>query len=110
MKGLPPSLRSRKRYIAFKLLCEKRVDGKMLYKALLDSMLSLFGECNTAGSNIKLEEFDGFRGIIKCNRDALSKVIIAFTLINKVDNLEIVPLTVGVSGTIRKCRKKFMEV
>ncbi len=110
MKGLPPSLKSRKRYIAFKLIAQERVDEKMLSKALMDNMLSLFGECFAAKSNVKLEQFDGERGIIRCSREALDKVMIALTLLNRVGDVEVVPLTIGVSGTIRSCRRKYLEV
>ncbi len=110
MKGLPPSLKSRKRYIAFRLIAEEKVDERMLSRVLIENMLSLFGECFAAKSNVKVEQFDGEKGIIRCSREALDKVMIAFTLINRVGDIEVVPLTIGVSGTIKSCRKKYLEV
>ncbi|RLI76067.1 ribonuclease P [Archaeoglobales archaeon] len=110
MKGLPPSLRSRKRYIAFRLIAEKNIDVRQLSTSLTENMLSLFGECFAAGSNVRIEQFDGERGIIRCNMEALDKVLIAFTLLKKVGNAKVVPLTLGVSGTIKRCRKKYLEV
>jgi len=110
VKGLPPSLRSRKRYIAFRLIAEKNIDVRQLSTSLTENMLSLFGECFAAGSNVRIEQFDGERGIIRCNMEALDKVLIAFTLLKKVGNAKVVPLTLGVSGTIKRCRKKYLEV
>jgi ribonuclease P/MRP protein subunit POP5 len=110
VKGLPPSLRSRKRYIAFRIIAEKEVDERSLSRALTDSMMSLFGECFTAGSGIRLEYFDGQKGIIRCHREALEKVMVAFTLIDRVGEVRVIPLTIGVSGTIKRCKRKYLEV
>ncbi len=82
----------------------------MLSKVLTENMLALFGECFAAKSNVRLEQFDGEVGIVRCSREALEKVIIALTLIDRVGNVEVVPLTLGVSGTIKSCRRKYLEV
>jgi len=109
VKGLPPSLRSRKRYIAFKITAEGKIDERSLSRALAEKMLSLFGEC-FAASGLRVESFDGERGIIKCHREALDKVMVAFTLLTKVGDVRVIPLTVGVSGTLKRCRRKYLEV
>ncbi len=108
MKGLPPSLKSRKRYIAFRIIAESKVDERSLSKALKEELLSLFGECFTTG--VKVEDFDGEKGIIKCTREGLEKVMVAFTLMNQVGDVKVIPLTLGVSGTIRRCKRKYLEV
>lgn len=110
MRGLPPSLRSRKRYIAFRIIAEREVDEISLWKTLMDSMLSLFGECFAARGGVRLEYFDGQKGVIKCYREALEKVMVALTLIDRVGECRITPLTLGVSGTIKRCKKKYLEV
>ncbi len=109
MKGLPPSLRSRKRYIAFRIIADGRVDERMVSRAVIDSMISVFGESFAAGSGLKLEYFDGDKGILRCYREALEKTIIAFTLLNRVGGVRVIPLTLGVSGTIKGC-KRYLEV
>lgn len=76
----------------------------------MDSMLSLFGECFAAGSGIRLEYFDGQKGMIRCHREALEKVMVALTLIDSVGECRVTPLTLGVSGTIKRCKKKYLEV
>ncbi len=108
MRGLPPSLRSRKRYIAFRIIAESKVDERSLSKALKEKLLSLFGECFT--TSVKVENFDGEKGIIRCSHEGLEKVMVAFTLIDRIGEIRVIPLTIGVSGTIRRCRKKYLEV
>ncbi len=110
MKGLPSSLKSRKRYIAFRIIADGKVDERMLSRAIMDNMISLFGEYFTAGSGLRLEYFDGQRGILRCHREALEKTIIALTLLNRVGDVKVIPLTIGVSGTIKRCRRKYLEV
>lgn len=110
VRGLPPSLRGRKRYIAFKLISEEKVDARMLSRELNQSMISLFGECFTAGSMLKLEHFDGEKGILRCRREYLNQVIIALTLLREVGGVKVVPLTLGVSGTLKSCKRKYVEV
>ncbi len=110
MKGLPPSLRMKKRYIAFEIISEGGVDGKCLISELWESMISLFGELESAGSGIRLEYFDGKRGVIRCSRESLDKVKVALTLISRVGDVDIIPKILGVSGTIKKCVKRYLEV
>ncbi len=110
MKGLPPALKRKKRYIAFELVCDRDVDEKEFVSAIWDSMLSLFGEIGSANCGIWLEHFDGRRGILRCHRDALKNVKVALTLISRVGNVEVIPKVLGVSGTIKKCKKKYLEV
>ena len=110
MKGLPPALKRKKRYIAFELICEQELDEKEFLSALWNSMLSLFGEIGSSHCGIWLEYFDGRRGILRCYRDALNKVKVALTLISSVGEVEVIPKILGVSGTIKKCKKKYLEV
>ena len=109
MKGLPPSLKPKKRYIAFKILSEREISQDKFLKALLSNMLNLFGECFAAKSDISIEYFNDGKGIVRCNKEALDKVIIALTLINSVEDIKVVPLTLGVSGTIKRCKRKYLE-
>ncbi len=110
MKGLPPALKRKRRYIAFELVGEDTVDGREFLSALWNSMLSLFGEIGSAHCDIRLEMFDGRRGIVRCNRETLKKVKVALTLISRVGEIRVIPKILGVSGTIKKCRKKYLEV
>lgn len=107
MKGLPPSLRKRNRYVAFELISEKKVDKEEFLKSLWNSMLSLFGEFE--GEVFKLIHFENNIGILMCSHRNLNKLKIALTLINRVDDCETLPLILGVSGTIKGCNK-YLEV
>jgi ribonuclease P/MRP protein subunit POP5 len=111
VKRLPPSIRHRKRYIAFRLIgLNNPADRKEIALKLMDSMLSLFGEVGSSHAGIWIEYFNGELGIVRCNREATERVKIALTLIDEVNGEKVLPLILGVSGTIRKCKRKYMEV
>ncbi|MFN3384589.1 MAG: Rpp14/Pop5 family protein [Archaeoglobaceae archaeon] len=103
---LPPSMRSRKRYIAFKIISESSVNERELWDAMMRNLISLFGETEAFDAGFKLEEFDGRKGIVSCKLEALERVMIAMTLMDKVGEKDLALITLGVSGTIKKCRKK----
>ena len=109
MKRIPPALRKRKRYVAFEIISPKKINSKDLVFAIWDSLLSFFGEYKTSEAEIWLEYFDGRRGILRCTHTSLDKVKIALTLVGKVKDCEVIPLILGVSGTIKKCKKKYLR-
>jgi len=106
MKGLPPALRKRYRYVAFEVLSEKRLDGKKLFKVLRETMLSLFGEVKPLG--IELKYFDGRRGVIRCYRETLKDVKFGLNLVSEVEDSKVAIVILGVSGTIKSCLRKFV--
>ena len=110
MKGLPPALRRRKRYIAFRIIAERKLEQKEIINALIDSLIKTFGEFGSANSGIWVEYFDGEYGIVRCYNESLDKVKVALTLINRIGDVKVLPLTLGVSGTIKRCKKKYLEV
>uniref|UniRef100_A0A7C3UD38 Ribonuclease P protein component 2 n=1 Tax=Geoglobus ahangari TaxID=113653 RepID=A0A7C3UD38_9EURY len=108
MRNLPPSLRKRKRYVAFKLISERDVAKEDFVKALWSLMLSLFGEFD--GEVFKLIHFENNIGIVACCHRNLNKLKIALTLIDRVGEIRTLPIILGVSGTLKRCRKKYSEV
>lgn len=103
-------MRSRKRYIAFKIIAEGSVSEKVLWDAMMKNLISLFGEVEALDTEFKLEEFDGEKGIVSCKLEALEKVMIAMTLVDKVEEKDVALITLGISGTIKKCRKRLEVV
>ncbi|MCS7119253.1 MAG: Rpp14/Pop5 family protein [Archaeoglobaceae archaeon] len=106
---LPSSMRVRKRYIAFRVIAEKNIEKEVLWETMMKSFISLFGETETMNSAMRLEEFENNRGIVSCKLESLEKVMISLTLIDCVGGVDVALVTLGVSGTIKKCKRK-MEV
>ncbi len=107
MKGLPPALRKKRRYIAFEIHSERDVNGDDLFKSISETALSLFGELKFLG--LELKHFDGKRGILKCYRESLKDVKFALNLVDEVNGVKTVLVILGVSGTIKSCMRKFLR-
>ncbi len=108
MKLLPPSLRKRKRYIAFEIISARPVEPEKVREALSTSLLKLYGEFGSP--EFRLIEFRDGKGMLMCFHDELEKVKIALTLIKKINNQDVIPVILGVAGTIKSCRRKYLEV
>ena len=74
MKGFPPALRRKKRYIAFEVISDERVEFRELINAILNMALTLFGEFYSTHLGLRLEYFDGRLGILRCYRESLNGV------------------------------------
>jgi len=107
VKGLPPALRKKKRYIAFEVISENFIDGDKLFDVIKKTMISLFGELKFLG--LELKHFDGKRGILMCYRESLKDVKFGLNLVDSVDDDKIAIRILGVSGTIKSCMRKFLR-
>lgn len=99
-------MRSRKRYIAFKLISEESVEEKAIADAMVRNLTNLFGEVSAVECGLKLEKFDGEKGIVRCNLEALDRVMIAMTLVDRIGEKNVGIITLGISGSLRGCNKK----
>lgn len=108
---LPSSMRERKRYIAFEILGEEKIEFPQLINAVWHSILNLFGEINTGLINFWLVK-DSWnenkqRGLLKCNHSHVSQVRLALALIDRIGDAKVSIRTIGVSGTMKSARKKY---
>lgn len=109
---LPSSMRERKRYIAFEVLGEENVEFSQLINAIWHSILNLFGEVKTGDINFWLVK-DSWtenkqRGLIKCNHNHVSEVRLALALLERIGERKVSIRTLGVSGTMKSARKKYL--
>lgn len=108
MKALPPSLRKRKRYIAFRIISEEDIEREDVLSAIWESTLNLFGEFE--GVNFRLVEFSNNTGIVMCSHKEVNKLKIALTMIDRAGDKKVLPIILGVAGTIKSCKNKYLEV
>ncbi len=101
-------MRRKKRYIAFRIISEGEVEREELVSALWEAVMNLFGEFS--GVTFRLIEFEGGRGIVVCGREDVNKLKIALTMIDKAGEKKVLPIILGVAGTIKSCKRKYLEV
>lgn len=108
---IPPSLRERNRYIAFELISSVKFSRGDVVKALWASVLRFLGEYGASKTSFWVMEWDEEKqnGIIKVNNKCVDEVRSALTLLKEINNVSVIYHTLGVSGTVKKTRKKFLS-
>ncbi|HDS45769.1 MAG TPA: ribonuclease P protein component 2 [Methanomicrobia archaeon] len=107
----PPTLRDRRRYLRFELLCERPVDKRAILRAIWDSVYALYGELGASESKLWLIEYhpseDGTRGvgILRCAHDRVEEVRAALACIYAIDTASIGIRVIKTSGTIKGASK-----
>lgn len=112
-KILSPTLREKKRYIAFQVISEHKILLSDLTNAIWHSMLSFLGELTTAHTKMwimkDLYDEEKQTGIIRCSHVTVEHVRSALALIQRIGDTRIAIKILGVSGTIKSAKRKFIS-
>lgn len=108
MKTLP-SLREKKRYIAFEINSEQKINRQDLVREILNSIISVFGNKGASEINPALMSFEGRYGILRCARDKTKETRIGLACINNIRGIRVSILVLGISGTIKGATEKFIQ-
>jgi ribonuclease P/MRP protein subunit POP5 len=110
---LPPTLRERRRYLAFELISEREIDKRELLKEIRDSIYSLYGDTGASESKMwlieysKNEDADGGTdrcrgvGILRCAHNKVEEVRAALACIHSASGVRLGIRVIGISGTIK---------
>ncbi len=111
MKPVPPTLRAKKRYIAFKVHSEEQVSKKDVTNAILRETVSFYGELSASDFGLWIMDFDEERGagFLVCNRQFQGEMIACLTLIDIVGREKASFQVLGASGTIKALKRKFLK-
>lgn len=108
---LPPTLREKKRYLAFEIISEEKLEFEDILNAFWHSLLNLCGELGTSQANIwfikDLWDEQNQKGLIKCRHDSVEYVRSALALIERIGDIRVIIYTLGVSGTMKAAKRKF---
>jgi ribonuclease P/MRP protein subunit POP5 len=108
MKTLP-TLRDKKRYLAFEVMSEQVITRQQLIKEILNSTHSLFGDVGCGEINPALLSFEGRYGILRCSREKTSEARVALACINNIRGIPVSIFVLGISGTIKGAMEKFIQ-
>ncbi len=108
---LPPTLRDRKRYLAFKIISENKVNYYDLSNTMWHSILNFLGEFGSSESDPWIIK-DSYKedeqiGLIKCSHVSVEKVRAALALVQRIGDTRVIIQVLGISGTIKAAKKKF---
>ncbi len=125
LKILPPTMRDKKRYIAFELIFQGHMSREDIINTITDASLYLHGACGTGKfdlwvvrlwscgqKNTDSDHVDEkhMKGIIRCRREEIDSVRAILPTITKFRGKNVVFHTLGISGTIKSAIKNFIKL
>lgn len=108
MKILPPTLRERKRYLAFELISQAPVRREDLIREIFSSAGSLLGDVGSSECAIRLLAFEDSKGVIRCAYDRTVNTRAVLACITDVKGTKVIIHVLGVSGTVMGATKKYL--
>ena len=103
---LKPSMREKKRYMAYEIVSNKPVQGAD--KALISRINELLGVFNTGKAGVTGMKYNPGkqRGILRVNRKFVDYIRSCFVMIKNLNNEEVLIRTLRVSGMINKVKEE----
>jgi ribonuclease P/MRP protein subunit POP5 len=110
-KYLPPTLRDKNRYIAFEIIGERPFKKEEVKRKIWEASLEFLGVLGSARAKPWFISFDekSQRGIVRVERTHVEELRLALTLIRDINGSKALFRTLGVSGTIKRLKRKFLE-
>lgn len=108
MKPILPSLRERKRYVAFEIISKKPIrDFEAVSDAIEESASDLLGmvEGAKAGVIILPDKYRNQKGVLKVNHRYVNHIRTSLALIDQIKDQDVIIKTMGVSGILKKTDK-----
>lgn len=113
LKPVLPSLREKKRYLAFEIMSKVKINSfGAIEQKIWDSALQLLGELGTskAGIIILKDKYNPMlqRGLIRVNNKQVNNLRLALALIDNIEKTKVIVRTIGVSGILKKANNKYL--
>lgn len=104
MKALLPSLKERKRYLAFELISKKDVRFNVVSKGVWKGILNFIGTKGAAKAGIWLlhDKFKKNKGLIRVGHKYVDDLKASLALIKTIDGEDVIIRSLGVSGVLNK--------
>ncbi len=109
MKRLLPSLRAKKRYLAFELISEEPASRSDVVKEIMSSASSLLGDANASECDIKILGFEDRKGIIQCSHAKVKETRASLAVLTRINGKRATLHILGTSGTVKRVTEKFLQ-
>jgi ribonuclease P/MRP protein subunit POP5 len=111
MKRLPPTLREKKRYIAFEIMCDEPLVKEEVAREIWKHALSLLGEIQVSSLGLWVLDYNSAsgEGFLVCRNEALWKIKAVLAFVGKINEKKAHICVTGVSGTIKALKRKFLN-
>jgi ribonuclease P/MRP protein subunit POP5 len=109
LKRLLPSLRMKKRYLAFELICEEPANRNDLIKEVISSASALLGDVIASECEIKVLGFEDCKGVIQCAHSRVKETRASLAALTRINGRRVTLHVLGISGTIKRVNTKFLH-
>ena len=103
-KPLLPTLKEKKRYVAYEILADKTLTLKDVTKAIWESSLSYIGEKGIAEAGLQNVRYEDNKGVLKVSNSKIQDIKSSLLLMENIDNTPVVARSIGTSGILNKFR------
>jgi ribonuclease P/MRP protein subunit POP5 len=109
-----PSLRQRKRYLAFEIISKGKIDDfKAVSEQIWHNSLQFMGELEAAKAGIWLlgDKFspETQKGLIRVGHKHVHQLKASLALIKKINNKKVIVRSLGLSGILKKAEQKYLS-
>ncbi len=105
-------VKPRKRYIAFQVLYDGDLSERDVLKILSSQLMKLFGEVGASKTHLWLHVYkeDSKKGLIECRHNAVQLIRASFASIFELAGKPLTIYTIGVSGTMKNAKRKYLDI
>jgi RNase P/RNase MRP subunit POP5 len=113
-KPLLPSLREKKRYLAYEVISSHRFNDAMeLSKAIYDTAKEFLGDLGMAKAGI-ISMQDQFnqksqKGVIRVNNNHIDELKASFVFLRAINGHDVIVKSVGASGVLKKTQQRYLN-
>lgn len=108
-----PTLREKKRYVAFEVINDNETDILKVKAAIQNSITTTFGVegASRFGVWVMKDHFNHAKkvGLIRVNHRYVDQLKAAFSMITRIDNKQAIIQTIGVSGILNKAVERYLN-
>ncbi len=107
LKAILPTLRERKRYLAFEIISKGRTKSfSSVSQAIWQGMLGLTGQIGAAQAGLWIlpEKYNAQsnRGILRVSHKGVDALRASLAMIQSIENAPVIARSLGVSGSLKK--------
>ena len=109
MKVLPPTLRPKKRYLAFEVISESLIPRDELIREIFTTASQLLGDVGASECAMRLLAFEDLNGVVRCTSDRTENTRAVLASITSIKGKRVLIHVLGISGTVLGATKKYLE-
>ena len=113
IKPLLPSLREKKRYLAYEVISRNKLyDAVHVNMVILDAAKEFLGSLGMAKAGMLAMNdqwnADAQRGIMRVSNKHVDDLKASFVFVQKIDGNDVIVRSVGASGILKKAKQKYL--